>query len=205
MSVETATDDIVEDEPFAPFARWFALAMQSEPLGGDDELATARPDGRPSLRAVLLKGADAARLCLLHQYRQPQGRGTGGEPAGGAVLSLEVARPTGPHRGRRSEPVAPAEADAYFAGRARDSQIGAWASDQSRLLPNRAELEKPRLPRSPARYAEQPGVPRPPQLVGLSRRARLHRVLAGPAVSAARPASLFTRDGERWCKARLYP
>src|SRR5437762_13874332 len=52
------TDEISEDEPFAPFARWFELATKSEPLAGTMILATATGDGSPSLRAVLLKGAD---------------------------------------------------------------------------------------------------------------------------------------------------
>ena len=53
------TDEIAEDEPFAPFARWFALANKSEPLAETMTLATVSRDGTPSLRAVLLKGADA--------------------------------------------------------------------------------------------------------------------------------------------------
>ena len=52
------TDDIAEDEPFAPFARWFALASDSEALAETMTLSTATPDGVPSIRAVLLKGAD---------------------------------------------------------------------------------------------------------------------------------------------------
>ncbi|TMK12431.1 MAG: pyridoxamine 5'-phosphate oxidase, partial [Alphaproteobacteria bacterium] len=52
------TDDIAEDEPLAPFARWFALASESETLAETMTLATATPDGVPSIRAVLLKGAD---------------------------------------------------------------------------------------------------------------------------------------------------
>src|SRR5438105_14605514 len=54
------TDDIAEEEPFAPFARWFALAAQSEPLAEAASLATATRDGIPSVRAVLIKGADAS-------------------------------------------------------------------------------------------------------------------------------------------------
>src|SRR3954447_2485364 len=52
------TDQIAEDEPFAPFARWFELAGKSEPLAETMTLATASRDGAPSVRAVLLKGAD---------------------------------------------------------------------------------------------------------------------------------------------------
>ena len=58
QSAEHMIDDIAEDEPFAPFARWFALAVRSEGLAEAMTLATATRDGRPSLRAVLLKDAD---------------------------------------------------------------------------------------------------------------------------------------------------
>src|SRR5579862_9964864 len=58
MTEGTMSDPIAEAEPFAPFARWLALATAHEPLAETMTLATATPDGRPSLRAVLLKGAD---------------------------------------------------------------------------------------------------------------------------------------------------
>ena len=62
-------------------------------------LATATPDGTPSARIVLLKGADAAGLRVLHQQGEPQGRGTGRQRARRAAVPLEVAGPPGPHRG----------------------------------------------------------------------------------------------------------
>ena len=57
--IDEIADEIADDEPFAPFARWFELAMKSEPLAETMILATATGDGVPSARAVLLKGADA--------------------------------------------------------------------------------------------------------------------------------------------------
>jgi pyridoxamine 5'-phosphate oxidase len=100
-------------------------------------------------------------------------------------------------------PVSAAEADAYFASRARDSQIGAWASDQSRPLAHPGELEE-RFRRFAEKYAAQPEVPRPENWSGFrvrpdhvefwqERPFRLHDRVA------------FTCDGERWRKQRLFP
>src|SRR3954462_6668430 len=65
-------DEIADDEPFAPFARWFALAMKSEPLAETMMLATATADGVPSARAVLLKGADANGFVFYPNLESPK-------------------------------------------------------------------------------------------------------------------------------------
>ncbi len=136
------TDEIAEDEPFAPFARWFDLAAQSEPLAETMMLATATRGGLPSLRAVLLKGADASGFVFYTNLESRKADELVGQPARGAVLPLEVDGAAGPHRGHGQRRSADDEADAYFATRPRDSQIGAWASDQSRPLDSREALER---------------------------------------------------------------
>ena len=178
------TDEIAEDEPFAPFARWFALAWQSEPLAEAMILATATADGVPSVRAVLLKGADAAGLCLLHQPRKPQGRGAVRQPARGAVLSLEVAGPAGPRRGRR-------RAGHRRRGR-RLFRQPARATARSAPGPRTSRGRSPTAPSSNSRFAEfarrlpaTREVPRPAYWSGFRVTSRAHRVLAGAAVSAA--------------------
>jgi pyridoxamine 5'-phosphate oxidase len=201
------TDDIAEDEPFAPFARWFELAAKSEPLAETMTLATATSDGSPSLRAVLLKGADEHGFVF---YTNLESRKAGeliANPRAALCFHWKSLARQVRVEGTAAL-VADDEADAYFATRARDSQIGAWASDQSRPLASHDELEQ-RFLRFSRQYAERPIVPRPetwsgfrisPQRIEFwqERPFRLHdRVL-------------FVREGPRsesktWRKERLFP
>ena len=196
------TDDIAEEEPFAPFARWFALAAQSEPLAEAMMLATATPDGIPSVRAVLLKGADPGGFVFYTNLQSRKSDELYANPR--AALCLYWKSLARQIRIEGSvEPVSEEEADAYFASRARDSQIGAWASDQSRPLEDRRELET-RFANVTRQYAESAVVPRPANWSGFrvqpdsvefwqERPFRLHdRVL-------------FTHEGNQWRKERLFP
>ena len=195
-------DDVAEDEPFAPFARWFALAAQAEPLAETMTLATAARDGRPSLRAVLLKGADADGFVFYTNLDSRKAEELASNPHAALCFHWKSLGWQVRAEGAVAS-VAAAEADAYFATRARDSRIGAWASEQSRPLDGRAELEA-RFARYARQYPEPGEVPRPPNWSGYrvvperiefwqERPFRLHdRVL-------------FTRDGDRWQKQRLFP
>src|SRR5687767_4935646 len=128
-------------DPHALFEEWLAEARLAEP---NDPvamaLATADAEGRPSVRMVLLKGHDERGFVF---YSNLDSR-KGGELAANSRAALlfhwkslrRQVRVEGP-----VEPVSEAEADAYFASRARDSQLGAWASDQSRPLESRALFE----------------------------------------------------------------
>jgi pyridoxamine 5'-phosphate oxidase len=126
-------------------------------------LSTVGPDGRPSARVVLLKGADEAGFVFYTNTRSRKGR----ELAGNAQVALTF---WWPHIGWQvrvegaAAPVGAVEADAYFATRARGSQLGAWASEQSDTLAERAELEG-RLAELTRRYEGHP-VPRPPHWSG---------------------------------------
>lgn len=153
-----------ETDPFAWFEHWMEEAATSEPSDPNAmTLATATPDGRPSARIVLLKGHDARGFVF---YTNTQSR-KGEELAANTRAALLFHWKSRQRQIRIEgaiEPVTPAEADAYFASRARISRLGAWASDQSRPLGSRAELER-RLHEEEARYPDEV-VPRPPHWSG---------------------------------------
>ncbi len=151
-------------DPIERFADLFAQAR----LGPCHDpsamtLSTVGADGRPSARVVLLKGVDGGGLVFYTNTRSRKGRELAADPR--AALTLWW-----PHLGWQVRvegavtPVSDAEADAYFATRARGSQLGAWASEQSETLASRAELEA-RLASLTARWTNQP-VPRPPHWSG---------------------------------------
>jgi pyridoxamine 5'-phosphate oxidase len=196
------TDDIAEDEPFAPFARWFALAAESEPLAETMTLATATRDGIPSVRAVLLKGADERGFVFYTNFESRKAEELFANPHAALCFHWKSLGRQVRIEGTTSL-VSDAEADAYFASRPRDSQIGAWASDQSRALPDRGTLER-RFAELGRRYADQPVVPRPAYWSGF--RVKPERI----EFWQERPFRLhdrvlFTRDAGRWRKERLFP
>ncbi len=195
-------DDIPEAEPFAPFARWFALAREKEQLAETMTLATASRDGRPSLRAVLLRGIDERGFVFYTNLDSRKSIELADNPLAALCFHWKSLARQVRVEGTVT-PVSEAEADAYFASRARESQIGAWASEQSRPLADRAELER-RFARFTRQYAEAPAVPRPGNWSGF--RVSPQRV----EFWQERPHRLhdrvyFVRDGEAWRKGRLFP
>lgn len=159
-------------EPFAPFAAWFTDARAAEPDVPDAvQLATVGADGRPSLRTVLLKGFDADGFVFYTNLGSRKAREIAANPHVAMLWHWKSLQRQVIVEGR-AEPVAPEEADAYWATRPRGSQLGAWASRQGRALSDRDELAA-RLAAVEARFAGGP-VPRPPFWSGF--RVRPHRV-----------------------------
>ncbi len=151
-------------DPFGQFQEWMNEAWTHEP---DDAnamtLATVSADGIPAARIVLLKGADARGFVF---YTNTESR-KGDELAVNSRAALLFHwKPQGRQVRIEGhvERVTDAEADAYFATRPRISRLGAWASDQSRVLPERAELER-RLAAYEAKYPSD-DIPRPPHWSG---------------------------------------
>jgi len=192
----TATD------PFTLFDAWYAEAREAEPNDSNAmALATVGADGQPSVRMVLLKGhgPDGFVFYTNRESRKARELGEGSKAA--LLFHWKSLRRQIRIEGAVSL-ATDAESDAYFASRSRDSQLGAWASDQSRPLDARATFEE-RFEAMTARFAGQ-DVPRPPHWGGYrvspsriefwqDRAHRLHE------------RRLFTRISSGWTEGLLYP
>lgn len=203
MDSEQARNAIAEDEPFALFAEWFAEAQRHEP--GDPEavaLATATPDGAPSVRMVLMKDHGPEGFVFYTNSHSRKGGELLANPQVAMLFHWKSLRRQIRIEGRVA-PVSDAEADAYFGSRARDSQIGAHASHQSEPLESRTAFLG-RIAAVGARYIGR-DVPRPPHWTGFR--------LAPHAIEfwMDRPFRLherrrFVRNGEGgWTSSLLYP
>lgn len=150
----------VDPHPMRQFARWLTEAVSSKALEPNAmSLATCGPDGAPSSRVVLLKGVDDDGFVFFTNYESRKGRDLSGNPR--AALNFfwsELERQvcvTGD-----AEKVSREESEAYFRSRPPMSQLGAWASAQSTVVPHRATLEA-RMQEVTERFAGQV-VPLPP-------------------------------------------
>ena len=189
-------------DPFALFHDWYTEARTTEINDSNAmALATADAQGHPSVRMVLLKGYDERGFVF---YTNRESR-KAGDLAANPHVALLFHWKSLRRQIRIEGPIAfasDAESDAYFASRSRDSQLGAWASDQSRPLDARATFEA-RYEEARARF-EGGEVPRPPHWGGYrvapsaiefwqDREHRLHE------------RRLFVREGDAWSEGLLYP
>jgi len=190
------------DDPFALFEEWFAQAQGSEPNDPDAmTLATSTPDGRPSVRIVLMRLHGPEGFGFFTNLQSRKGEEIAANQAAALCIHWKSLR-----KQVRAEgvlrPVSEAEADAYFGSRSRDSRIGAWASDQSRPLDAR-ETFLSRIEQATARFGEGE-VTRPPHWSGFrlvpdriefweDREFRLHH------------RRLFTRTEAGWDEGLLFP
>jgi len=200
----TSGDFTEADEPFALFERWLAEASGSEPNDPNAmALATVDPDGLPDVRMVLMKSFGADGFVFYSHINSPKGRQLAANPRAALLFHWKSQRRQVRIRGDVS-PVTDSEADAYFATRPKQSQIGAWASKQSEPLENRFAFEEA-FAKVAARYVISE-VPRPPGWSGWrimplqiefwrDRPFRLHDRVE------------FRRDGpgQPWSKTRIYP
>jgi len=195
-------ENIFESEPFAPFQRWFALAAQREELAETMTLATATLDGRPSLRAVLLKSVDQQGFVFYTNLESRKSSELFVNPHAALCFHWKSLKRQVRAEGV-AEQVSEDEADAYYATRPRGSQIAAWSSDQSRPLESREQLER-RVEMFTRRFADRSAIPRPnfwsgfrlvPERIEFwqDQPSRLHDRL------------VFVHDGESWRRERLFP
>lgn len=190
-------------DPFALFDSWYAEARASEPSDSNAmALATADADGRPAVRMVLLKGHGTGGFVFYTNFEGRKAAELLANPHAALLFHWKSLRRQIRIEGP-VERVDDAAADAYFATRSRDSQLGAWASDQSQPLASR-EVFLARFEEVEARFAGG-DVPRPPHWSGFrvipariefwqDREHRLHE------------RTLFTPDGRGgWDSGLLYP
>ncbi|MEN3315203.1 MAG: pyridoxamine 5-phosphate oxidase [Acidimicrobiaceae bacterium] len=160
MSDLTLAGEEAGDDPVALFRRWLEAAQRALDVGAETMvLATATPDGRPSARAVLLRGLDERGLVAYTDTRSRKGT----ELAANAWGALVFVWPPLERQVRVEGPVVPvpdAEADAYFAGRPRGHRLAAWASHQSQPLASRGEIEHRIVELTERHHGDD--VPRPP-------------------------------------------
>ncbi len=139
---DEAGDLFAHQDPFALFADWLTMAKKKEPNDPNAVcLATVDGDGMPDARMVLLKGFDKDGFVFYTNTKSAKGIQLAADPKAAMVFHWKSIRRQVRLRGTIS-PVSEAEADEYFASRARDSRIGAWASKQSQELESRFALEK---------------------------------------------------------------
>jgi pyridoxamine 5'-phosphate oxidase len=191
-------------DPFTLFSEWLADARRTEINDPNAmTLATIGLDGAPDARIVLLKGQDPRGFVFYTNYESRKGEELAADPRAALVFHWKSLQRQIRIEGQ-VELVTPEEADGYFVSRPRLSKVGAWASDQSRPLSERAELER-RLAEAEARF---PGddVSRPPHWSGF--RLLPHRFEFWREMPyRLHDRLVFTRSGEQepWSTGRLFP
>ncbi|MDB9313435.1 pyridoxamine 5'-phosphate oxidase [Spirulina sp. CS-785/01] len=153
-----------QSNPFHQFKTWFDQALKAQlPEPNAMTLATATPDGKPSARMVLLKDFDEQGFTFYTNYNSVKGQQLIANPWASLVFWwVELERQV--RIEGRVEKLSPQESDTYFHSRPLGSQLGAWASEQSRAIPSQDFLEK-QLAQYQQKYANQT-IPRPPHWGG---------------------------------------
>jgi pyridoxamine 5'-phosphate oxidase len=197
----TSIHELDAQHPFELFDTWLNEAEVAEPNDPNAvALATATPDGAPSVRMVLAKRVKQERFCFFTNAESRKGEELAVNPRVALCFHWKSLRRQVRVEGRASE-LGPAAVDSYFHSRSRDSQIGAAVSDQSRVLASRAQLEQ----RVGEFDRQHPGeIPRPPYWRGFRVDAdRIEFWIDG--ANRLHDRFLFTRNGNDWERVRLYP
>ena len=189
-------------DPLEQFGRWYEEAREEVPLAEAMTLATVGEDGAPDARMVLLKGHGPDGFRFFTNHESAKAGQIAADPRGALVLYWREhdrqVRARGP-----IEPLPAADSDAYFASRARESRLGAWASPQSRPLADREELDA-RLAAVRERFDGIEDVPRPDFWGGFALRPETIEFWQGQQ-ARLHDRFVYTRDGEAWSIRRLAP
>lgn len=192
----------VRNPPFSLFAAWLADATAAE-LNDPNAMTVASidGDGQPSVRIVLLKAWDQHGFVFYTNFQSRKGRALLGNPRTSLNFHWKSLRRQVRVDGL-AEIVSDAQADAYFATRPRDSQIGAWASEQSQPLDARATFDD-RIARVTEQFANR-DVPRPPHWSGF--RVVPHSIEFWQELEfRLHHRRQFSRQGDGWAETLLYP
>ena len=196
------SEEDVNPDPFKQFSVWLEDALAAkllQPLGM--ALATATRDGRPSVRMVLLRGVSEKGFCFFTNYESRKARELQTNPRAALVFYwAELDRQVRVEG--TIERLSAEESDAYFQTRPRGSQLGAWASPQSQIIPNRELLER-NLQELTAKYSSGQ-VPRPPHWGGYRLVPQAIEFWAG-GDNRLHDRLRYTRDGQGWTVQRLAP
>ena len=198
------SDDLIPTvaDPMALFEAWYGDATESEVNDPDAmALATATPDGAPSVRMILLKGLGPDGFVFYTNKESRKGEQIARNINAALCFHWKSLRRQVRVEGPLTE-VTPAEADAYFASRSRESRVAAWASDQSRPLVDRSVFLE-RVEEATRRFEGQ-DVGRPPHWSGF----RLEPVMIEfwmDQPHRMHDRLLYRRSGEGWTTDRLYP
>jgi pyridoxamine 5'-phosphate oxidase len=199
---ETLNETDVDPNPFQQFQRWFDQAVSAElPEPNAMTLATATKDGVPAARIVLLKAVDDRGLTFFTNYNSNKGKELETNPQAALVfLWTELERQV--RIVGTVEKVSAEESDSYFFSRPHNSRLGAWASEQSEIIPDRDVLEQ-KLAALKVEY-ENREVPRPPHWGGFRVIPREIEFWQGRS-SRLHDRLLYRRDGESWTIERMSP
>jgi len=191
-----------------PVARFQALFAEAKRIPADKlpeptafSLGTVDADGRPSVRIVLLKDVDERGFVFYTNYESRKGRELLASRRAALCFHWQLLEQQVRVEGTVTT-VTDAEADAYFASRARGSQLGAWASIQSRPMEHADDLDR-RLAEMTARFGDGP-IPRPPHWSGFRLVPERIEFWKGMP-SRLHVRHVYTREGNGWTTQRLYP
>jgi pyridoxamine 5'-phosphate oxidase len=203
QGVVLGTDDANElSDPISLFDNWFRVAEKSGVVLPESmTLSTATADGKPSSRMVLLKSYDEEGFVFFTNYRSRKATELISNPHAALLFHWGVLQRQVRVEGS-VEKVSPEESDAYFASRGRGSQIGAWASKQSKRMVTKSELEE-RVQEIEERFRGQ-SIARPPHWGGFRVRPEKIEFWQGK-MSRLHDRMIFTIENERWTGARYYP
>jgi len=192
----------VDPDPMVEFGLWFERARSAnlvEPTAAT--LSTADAEGRPSGRVVLLKGVDSRGFVFYTNYESRKGIELAANPWASLLLWWDLLQRQVRIEGSVTR-VSETESDSYFASRPRRSQLGAWASDQSRSLGSRGDLEE-RFREIERRFADR-DVPRPPHWGGFLIAPETIEFWQGQS-NRLHDRIRYRREGETWVIERLSP